>query len=149
MRGLLLPAAHHFLITAVIHANSLWAASSEAASRPLKVFILAGQSNMEGPARIDTFDYIGDDPATAPLLKMMRGSDGKPAVCEGAWISYLTGREAASRVDQGPRLSRPARRRRTRESGPGPDPDSAARHGGGLCPHRDPPATCRTGRTPT
>jgi alpha-galactosidase len=74
-----------------VAAGLLWAASSEAASRPLKVFILAGQSNMEGPARIDTFDYIGDDPATAPLLKMMRGSDGKPAVCEGAWISYLTG----------------------------------------------------------
>jgi alpha-galactosidase len=60
-------------------------------SKKLKVFILAGQSNMEGHARVETFDYIGDDPATAPLLKMMRGADGKPAVCEGAWISYLTG----------------------------------------------------------
>lgn len=59
--------------------------------KPLKVFILAGQSNMEGHAKVETFDYIGDDPATAPLLKMMRGTDGKPAVCEGAWISYLTG----------------------------------------------------------
>jgi alpha-galactosidase len=62
-----------------------------AATKPLKVFILAGQSNMEGPASIETFDYIGDDPATAPMLKMMRGADGKPAVCDGAWISYLTG----------------------------------------------------------
>ena len=60
-------------------------------AKPLKVFILAGQSNMEGHARIETFDYIGDDPATAPLLKMMRGADGKPAVAENAWISYLTG----------------------------------------------------------
>lgn len=60
-------------------------------AKPLKVFILAGQSNMEGHARIETFDYIGDDPATAPLLKKMRGADGTPAVCEGAWISYLTG----------------------------------------------------------
>ncbi|MCC6235692.1 MAG: hypothetical protein IT580_23850 [Verrucomicrobiales bacterium] len=58
---------------------------------PLKVFILAGQSNMEGHARIETFDYLGDDPATAPLLKMMRGVDGTPTVCDGAWISYLTG----------------------------------------------------------
>lgn len=58
---------------------------------PLKVFILAGQSNMEGHAKVETFDYIGDDPATAPLLKMMRGADGKPVVCEGAWISYFTG----------------------------------------------------------
>jgi alpha-galactosidase len=60
-------------------------------AKPLKVFILAGQSNMEGPARITTFDYIGDDPATAPLLKMMRGADGKPTVCDDVWISYLTG----------------------------------------------------------
>ena len=59
--------------------------------KPLKVFILAGQSNMEGPASVGTFDYIGDDPATAPLLKMMRGVDGKPKVCDDVWISYLTG----------------------------------------------------------
>ncbi|MCA9211962.1 MAG: hypothetical protein KDB27_02765, partial [Planctomycetales bacterium] len=59
-------------------------------SRPLKVFILAGQSNMEGHARIETFDYIGDDPATAPLLKRMRGADGKPTVCDHVWISYFT-----------------------------------------------------------
>lgn len=60
-------------------------------TRPLRVFILAGQSNMEGHARIETFDYIGDDPATAPLLKKMRGADGKPTVCDRVWISYFTG----------------------------------------------------------
>ena len=58
---------------------------------PLKVFILAGQSNMQGHARVETFDYIGDDPATAPLLREMRGPDGKPRVCDGVRISYLTG----------------------------------------------------------
>jgi hypothetical protein len=64
-----------------------------AAAQPkkLKVFILAGQSNMEGHAKVETFDYIGDDPATAPLLKQMRGADGKPRVCDHVWISYLTG----------------------------------------------------------
>jgi hypothetical protein len=61
------------------------------AAKPLKVYILAGQSNMEGQARIETFDYIGDDPTTAPMLKEMRGPDGKPRVCERVWISYLTG----------------------------------------------------------
>lgn len=64
---------------------------SAAEKKPLKVFILAGQSNMEGHAKVETFDYIGDDPATAPLLKRMRGADGKPAVCDGVWISYYTG----------------------------------------------------------
>lgn len=67
------------------------AATQGGATAPLKVYILAGQSNMEGQAKVETFDYIGDDPATAPLLKEMRGPDGKPRVCERVWISYLTG----------------------------------------------------------
>ncbi|MEK0445455.1 MAG: hypothetical protein RLZZ399_776 [Verrucomicrobiota bacterium] len=60
-------------------------------AKPLKVFILAGQSNMEGHARIETFDYLGDDPATAPLLKQMRAPDGTPAVADHTWISFYTG----------------------------------------------------------
>jgi hypothetical protein len=71
--------------------SAIIAFASLAEAKPLKVFILAGQSNMEGPAHIATFDYIGDDPATAPLLKMMRAADGKPVVCKRVWISYLTG----------------------------------------------------------
>ena len=35
-------------------------------AKPLKVFILAGQSNMEGHAAISTFDYIGKDPLQPP-----------------------------------------------------------------------------------
>lgn len=61
------------------------------ARRPLKVFILAGQSNMEGHAEVRTFDYIGKDPATAPLLQEMRHPDGTPRVCDQVWMSYLTG----------------------------------------------------------
>jgi hypothetical protein len=60
-------------------------------SKKVKVFILAGQSNMEGHAKVETFDYVGDDPATAPLFKQMRGEDGNPHVCDHVWISYLTG----------------------------------------------------------
>jgi hypothetical protein len=77
------------------------AISDAAESKPLKVFILAGQSNMEGHAKVETFDYIGDDPATAPLLKMMRGADGNPAVCDHVWISYLTGRYDGSANGEG------------------------------------------------
>ncbi len=69
--------------------------------KPLKVFILVGQSNMAGHARVETFDYIGDDPATAPLLKMMRGDDEKPTVCDGAWISYFTGAANGSSNGEG------------------------------------------------
>jgi alpha-galactosidase len=48
---------------------------------------------MQGPASISTFDHIGDDLPTAPLLKKVWGADGKPTVAGGAWISYLTGAE--------------------------------------------------------
>ncbi len=58
-------------------------------AKPLKVFILAGQSNMQGHAKIETFDYIGDDPATAPILKEMRDAGGKPRVCDQVWISSI------------------------------------------------------------
>jgi hypothetical protein len=62
-----------------------------ATAKPLKVFILAGQSNMEGHAQVRTFDYMARDPKTAPILKEMRNEDGTPRVCEHVWISYLTG----------------------------------------------------------
>jgi hypothetical protein len=64
---------------------------AEPAPRKLKVFILAGQSNMEGHAHVGTFDYIGKDPMTAPLLEAMRNPDGTPRVCDKVWMSYLTG----------------------------------------------------------
>ncbi len=71
-----------------------WAGAAhakDAAPKKLKVFILAGQSNMEGHAAITTFDSIGKDPATAPILAEMRNPDGTPRVCDKVWISYLTG----------------------------------------------------------
>ena len=83
-------------ITALLLGHSL-----AAEKKPLKVFILAGQSNMEGHARIETFDYVGDDPATAPLLKMMRDADGKPRVADHVWISYLTGKLDGSANGEG------------------------------------------------
>jgi hypothetical protein len=78
-------------LLAVVMAYVAVLLAGEAQAGPLKVYILVGQSNMQGQAKVETFDYIGDDPATAPLLKQMRGPDGKPRVCEKVWISYLTG----------------------------------------------------------
>lgn len=81
----------HLLFRMLAAATLLWAASGQALAKPMKVFILAGQSNMEGHAKIETFDYMGDDPATASLLQQMRDAEGKPVVCDGVWISYFTG----------------------------------------------------------
>ncbi len=60
-----------------------------AQGKPLKVYILAGQSNMQGHAAISTFDSMAADRKTAPLLKEMLGADGKPKVCDKVWISSI------------------------------------------------------------
>ena len=63
--------------------------ASQAAAKPLKVFILAGQSNMQGHVNVSTFDSMADDPKTAPILKEMRNADGTPRVCDKVWISSI------------------------------------------------------------
>ena len=68
---------------------ALTAAAASAAEKPLKVFVLAGQSNMQGHAQVTTFDSLAGDPKTAPLLKSMRAADGKPRACEKVWITSV------------------------------------------------------------
>ncbi len=63
--------------------------ASQTAAKPLKVFILAGQSNMQGHANVSTLDSTADDPKTAPILKEMRNAEGKPRVCDKVWISSV------------------------------------------------------------
>ena len=73
----------HFLsITILLLATQLHA-------KPLQVFILAGQSNMQGHAKISTFEHIGMDPATKPMLDEMQNADGTPKVCDRVWISSI------------------------------------------------------------
>lgn len=77
-----------FMIVAVV-AILFGATPLPAADKPVKVFILAGQSNMQGHASISTFGSLADDPKTAPILKEMLGADGKPKVCEKVWLSSI------------------------------------------------------------
>ena len=58
-------------------------------AKPLKVFILAGQSNMQGHAKVSTFDDLASDPKTAPLLAEMRDKDGVPTVSDKVWITSV------------------------------------------------------------
>jgi alpha-galactosidase len=87
--------------TALISFSALWlmaqgvipATAQDAAAsnskEPLKVFILAGQSNMQGHAQISTFDTMRLNPVTAPILEEMVTADGTPRVCEQVWISSI------------------------------------------------------------
>ena len=77
------------LIRAALLALFVLAAPASAADKPLKVFILAGQSNMQGHANVSTFDSMADDPKTAPLLKRMRDKDGKPRAGEKVWVTSV------------------------------------------------------------
>jgi hypothetical protein len=69
--------------------SSLLAIALPALAKPLQIFILAGQSNMQGHAKISTFEHIGMDPATKPMLDEMQNADGTPKVCERVWISSI------------------------------------------------------------
>ena len=60
-------------------------------SGPLKVFILAGQSNMEGHAHMRTMDYLGEDPQYGHLLKKVKGPDGAWIERKDVWIYYKRG----------------------------------------------------------
>jgi hypothetical protein len=58
-------------------------------AKPLQVFILAGQSNMDGQAHIQTIDFLGKDkdPATAALLKTFK-PDGQTLVSrKDVWVA--------------------------------------------------------------
>ena len=65
------------------------AVASTADAKPLKVFIMAGQSNMDGQADARTIDFIGEDkdPARAALLKIFK-PDGKNYMTrDDVWVA--------------------------------------------------------------
>jgi len=80
-----------FLLSTVLLAVLVGVCAFDAEAKPLKVYILVGQSNMQGHAKTTTFDYMALDPVTAPILKEMRNADGSPLVCDKVWISSVEG----------------------------------------------------------
>ncbi|MCE9609864.1 MAG: sialate O-acetylesterase [Chthoniobacter sp.] len=58
------------------------------ATGKLKVFILAGQSNMDGQANVSTIDFLGEDPdpARAALLKTFK-PNGKLVTRDDVWVA--------------------------------------------------------------
>mgnify|MGYP005751089793 FL=1 len=58
-------------------------------AKPLKVYLLVGQSNMQGHAAVRTLAHLGMDPKTVPLLKSIRNADGSAKVHDQIWISSI------------------------------------------------------------
>ncbi|MBX9680051.1 MAG: DUF2341 domain-containing protein [Gemmataceae bacterium] len=78
----------------------LWfAGSAFSADKPVKVFLLAGQSNMEGHGYIaaepkrnggkGSLEYLTQDKATADKFKHLVGKDGKWVIRDDVWVHYL------------------------------------------------------------
>jgi len=55
---------------------------------PIKVFILAGQSNMEGHGGVMTLDRLGEHPTHGHLLKKIKKDDGSFVVRDDVFVSY-------------------------------------------------------------
>jgi hypothetical protein len=59
----------------------------------VKVFILAGQSNMEGYGGLATIDELGDHPTQSQLLKKIKKDDGSFVERDDVFIFYQRGDE--------------------------------------------------------
>lgn len=66
-------------------------AGAHAGDKPLKVYILAGQSNMQGQARNETLAGLAMDPATKTLYDKLVDKDGKPRVHDHVSIAAFSG----------------------------------------------------------
>jgi Carbohydrate esterase, sialic acid-specific acetylesterase len=72
----------------IVFAGFLVTASLHAADKPVKVFILAGQSNMEGKAPNALFEHQATDPKTKDLFTHLR-KDDKWIVRDDVFIKFL------------------------------------------------------------
>lgn len=87
------------LVLAVLLLVPVVALRAADSAKPVRVFILAGQSNMEGQGFIaaeskrnggaGSLEFLVKDPATASHFKHLAGKDGDWIVRDDVWISYL------------------------------------------------------------
>ena len=64
--------------------------SPAAEAKPLKVFILVGQSNMQGQAKESTLAGLAMDPETKPLYNKIVDENGKTRVHDNVWIAAFS-----------------------------------------------------------
>ena len=85
-------------IVGTIH-NTIHAINEASETKPIKVFILAGQSNMEGQAVADlegkdynqgkgTLKALLNDPNKAPMVKHLQNANGTWTVRPDVWVRY-------------------------------------------------------------
>ena len=62
-----------------------------AKDKPLRVYILAGQSNMEGHARSRVIDHMKEDSKSLTLYNEIKDKQGNHKLIKNTWISFITG----------------------------------------------------------
>lgn len=77
-------------------------AAANAVAEPLKVFIMTGQSNMQGTARPSTLPAMAADPNTKALHDKIVDEDGEPRVHENVQIAALSSRGGQDSAKNGP-----------------------------------------------
>jgi hypothetical protein len=75
-------------LAAALGAAAALLSASAAADAPVAVYVLAGQSNMEGKAKVSLLEYQASQPATAPLFAHLR-KDGKWIERDDVLIKFL------------------------------------------------------------
>ncbi|MHC4253688.1 MAG: sialate O-acetylesterase, partial [Planctomycetota bacterium] len=78
------------------------ASPASAGTKPLKVYLLVGQSNMQGQANVRTLPHMTMDLASKALHDKIVDSDGKPRVYEDVHITYLSGGRSGPNIKTGP-----------------------------------------------
>lgn len=72
---------------------SLLPAAAQVGPGPVQVFLLAGQSNMEGYGGLRTLDALGAHPTQGALLGKIRREDGSYVVRDDVFVYYRRGNE--------------------------------------------------------
>lgn len=83
------------VLSALLLTAAVFAADAPPKKSPVKVFILAGQSNMQGHAHMRTMDWLGEDPQYGSLLKKVKNADGTWVERPDVWIYYRRDSKAA------------------------------------------------------
>jgi hypothetical protein len=76
------------VVVALVHAPLAFGAAGIDTAKPVKVFILAGQSNMEGKAKVQLLEYQISQPATRSFFEHLQ-KDGRWIEREDVWIKFL------------------------------------------------------------
>lgn len=66
---------------------TMCAVHADTTPKPLKVYILAGQSNMTGMVKASTFEHIKMDPETAKDFEALFDENGDPVVLDEVYVS--------------------------------------------------------------